>query len=125
MAEVAPDSKGQEALMEAINKGHFTLRTMYDQLSNLQKLGPVSCFLRKVFDFFFFERKRKLIFFLSLSFFLKKPTDDAAPRDATGDGPIGHARPGTGQGLPAADEEVHDDDGLDDGQGKKEKKFFF
>ena len=33
--------------MDAISKGHFTLRTMRDQLSNLQKLGPVS------FDFFF------------------------------------------------------------------------
>lgn len=49
MAEVAPEGKEQEAMMEAINKGHFTLRTMYDQLSNLQKLGPVSfefCFSR-------------------------------------------------------------------------------
>ena len=41
MAEVAPEGKDQEALMDAISKGHFTLRTMYDQLANLQKLGPV------------------------------------------------------------------------------------
>ena len=45
MAEVAPEGKDQEALMDAISKGHFTLRTMYDQLANLQKLGPVrDCF---------------------------------------------------------------------------------
>ena len=42
MAEVAPEGKDQEAMMEAISKGHFTLRTMYDQLSNLQKLGPMT-----------------------------------------------------------------------------------
>jgi hypothetical protein len=41
MAEVAPEGKDQEALMDAISKGHFPLRTMYDQLANLQKLGPV------------------------------------------------------------------------------------
>lgn len=42
MQEVAPDAKGQEALMEAIGKGHFTLRIMQEQFANLQKLGPMN-----------------------------------------------------------------------------------
>jgi hypothetical protein len=66
MAEVAPEGKDQEALMDAISKGHFTLRTMYDQLANLQKLGPVrdcfgnmSTFFSPPYVFFFSSGARR------------------------------------------------------------------
>ena len=113
--------------MDAISKGHFTLRTMYDQLASLQKLGPVSL------NFSLFGRGPSFVFDpttakTQLSFCRKKiektKTDDPAPGDAPRDGPVRHARPGPGQGDAAADEVVHDDDGLDDGQGELGVFFF-
>ena len=80
MAEVAPEGKDQEALMDAISKGHFTLRTMYDQLANLQKLGPVRDCFGNTSTFFF-----PPIFFLFL--FRGPPTGPAGVglSDAGGD----------------------------------------
>ena len=36
-----PEEAKQEELMKDIAKGNFTLRILYDQLANIQKMGPM------------------------------------------------------------------------------------
>ena len=40
--DVLPDEDEQEALLNKITKGEFTLRIMYDQFANIMKMGPMS-----------------------------------------------------------------------------------
>eukprot|EP00884_Botryococcus_braunii_P010969 jgi/Botrbrau1/19874/Bobra.0663s0002.1 len=41
--DAVPDAdQTQEELMETISKGNFTMRILYEQLSNIRKMGPVS-----------------------------------------------------------------------------------
>ena len=39
--DVVPEDQQQEELMESISKGNFSMRILYEQLSNIQKMGPV------------------------------------------------------------------------------------
>lgn len=39
--DAVPEDQQKEELMESITKGNFTLRIMYEQLANIQKMGPV------------------------------------------------------------------------------------
>ena len=36
-----PEDMQKEELMESITKGNFSLRILYEQLANIQKMGPV------------------------------------------------------------------------------------
>ena len=38
---MVPEDQQQEELMESISKGNFSMRILYEQLSNIQKMGPV------------------------------------------------------------------------------------
>lgn len=40
--DVLPDEAAQEELLSKISKGEFTLRIMYEQFSNIMKMGPMS-----------------------------------------------------------------------------------
>jgi signal recognition particle subunit SRP54 len=40
--DVLPEEEEQQALLDKITKGEFTLRIMYDQFSNIMKMGPMS-----------------------------------------------------------------------------------
>ena len=37
-----PQEEEQQALLERISKGEFTLRIMYEQFANIMKMGPMS-----------------------------------------------------------------------------------
>ena len=39
--EAVPDESAKDDLMESLSKGNFTMRILYDQLANIQKMGPV------------------------------------------------------------------------------------
>jgi len=39
--DVVPEDQQQEELMDSISKGNFSMRILYEQLSNIQKMGPV------------------------------------------------------------------------------------
>lgn len=39
--DAVPEDQQKEELMESISKGNFTLRILYEQLANIQKMGPV------------------------------------------------------------------------------------
>ena len=39
--EVVPDESKNEELMEIMQKGAFSLRILYEQFANIQKMGPV------------------------------------------------------------------------------------
>ena len=41
LQDAVPEEARQEELMKDIAKGNFTLRILYDQLANIQKLGPM------------------------------------------------------------------------------------
>lgn len=36
-----PEDLQKEEIMESISKGNFSLRILYEQLANIQKMGPV------------------------------------------------------------------------------------
>lgn len=42
MQDAVPEDQQKEELMESISKGNFSLRILYEQLANIQKMGPVS-----------------------------------------------------------------------------------
>lgn len=39
--DAVPEDMQKEELMESITKGNFSLRILYEQLANIQKMGPV------------------------------------------------------------------------------------
>jgi len=39
--EAVPDDDTKDELMESLNKGLFTMRILYEQLANVQKMGSV------------------------------------------------------------------------------------
>ena len=39
--EAVPDDDTKEELMDSLNKGNFTMRILYEQLANVQKMGSV------------------------------------------------------------------------------------
>ena len=41
LQDAVPEDQQKEELMESISKGNFTLRILYEQLANIQKMGPV------------------------------------------------------------------------------------
>ena len=41
LQDAVPEEAKQEELMKDIAKGNFTLRILYDQLANIQKMGPM------------------------------------------------------------------------------------
>ena len=36
-----PDDDSKDELMESLSKGNFTMRILYEQLANVQKMGSV------------------------------------------------------------------------------------
>lgn len=40
--DAVPPEEQQQALLDKITKGEFTLRIMYEQYQNIQKMGPMS-----------------------------------------------------------------------------------
>ena len=41
LQEVVPEESKNEELMEIMQKGSFSLRILYEQFANIQKMGPV------------------------------------------------------------------------------------
>ena len=41
LQDAVPEDQQKEELMESIGKGNFTMRILYEQLANIQKMGPV------------------------------------------------------------------------------------
>ena len=41
MQEAVPDDDTKEDIMDSLNKGNFTMRILYEQLANVQKMGSV------------------------------------------------------------------------------------
>lgn len=41
MQEAVPEDAMKEELMDSLSKGNFTMRILYEQLANIQKMGPV------------------------------------------------------------------------------------
>ena len=41
LQDAVPEDMQKEELMESITKGNFSLRILYEQLANIQKMGPV------------------------------------------------------------------------------------
>lgn len=41
MQEVVPHEDAKEELMESMQKGAFSMRILYEQFANIQKMGPV------------------------------------------------------------------------------------
>ena len=41
LQDAVPEDQQKEELMESISKGNFTLRILYEQMANIQKMGPV------------------------------------------------------------------------------------
>ena len=41
LQDAVPEDQQKEELMESITKGNFSLRILYEQLVNIQKMGPV------------------------------------------------------------------------------------
>jgi hypothetical protein len=41
MQEAVPEDSVKDELMESLSKGNFTMRILYEQLANIQKMGPV------------------------------------------------------------------------------------
>lgn len=39
--EAVPEDAMKEELMDSLSKGNFTMRILYEQLANIQKMGPV------------------------------------------------------------------------------------
>ena len=41
MQEAVPDDESKDELMDTLSKGNFTMRILYEQLANVQKMGSV------------------------------------------------------------------------------------
>lgn len=39
--EAVPEDSMKDELMDSLSKGNFTMRILYEQLANIQKMGPV------------------------------------------------------------------------------------
>ncbi|KAK9805289.1 hypothetical protein WJX72_011358 [[Myrmecia] bisecta] len=46
--DVIPEDDAKEELMDSIQKGNFTMRILKEQLSNIQKMGPVSSMMAMI-----------------------------------------------------------------------------
>ena len=41
LQEAVPDDESKDELMDTLSKGNFTMRILYEQLANVQKMGSV------------------------------------------------------------------------------------
>ena len=41
LQEAVPEDAMKDELMDSLSKGNFTMRILYEQLANIQKMGPV------------------------------------------------------------------------------------
>ena len=41
MQEAVPDDDTKDDIMDSLSKGNFTMRILYEQLANVQKMGSV------------------------------------------------------------------------------------